>query len=409
MAFFEILDLLVYFFSALTFLMVFGFFIKSKHLGFLFLFGFGILYYLVLPLLSFDISLVSEFPGVSLWRKAFEGGRDDYRLVLVYSLFIFFNLYLVEYWIRKVKMPYVSFSILQSKVLLLTLIGLSSILFFLWFQARDMFFRGYTEGYNPSLMGQLATLNLMLNFLSLYCFFIGSKKLKIVFITLLVINSILLLSMGGRMYVVTVLVPWILLTINKGKPVKLKVVACIFAFVALFSFVGVFRSGAFNYSLIAYFIVAEPMFTSYSGASYLANNDVMIFGNPIFLIFSFIGILPSFFVPDKKSLYIEPFDIGIFYEAPFGATSVLVYVLVSFGVVGASFFLYFLSLFFEFFRKNAEYDALMRASYYCCLSVIPFLFFRETFYVSIRAFMVPAVIMPMLLLVINNILRRMSV
>lgn len=403
------LDFLVYFFSAITLLMVSAFFIKSKHLGFLFLLGFGILYYLVLPLVSFDISLVSEFPGVSSWRSEFEGGRYKYSLVTIYTLFIFFNLYLIEFFIKKVKFRNISFSILQPKVLLLTLVGLLSILFYIWFQAKGMFFRGYTEGYNPSLMGQMATFNLILNFFSLYCFFVGSKKLRVAFVSLLVINSILLLSMGGRMYVVTVLVPWILFALNEGKPIKLKMVVFIFAFVVLFSLVGVARSGAFNYSLINYFIVAEPMFTSYSAVSYLSNNEIMIFGKPVLMIYSFIGLLPSFIVPDKKSLYIEPFDLGIVYEAPFGATSILVYILVSFGVVGASFFLYFLSLFFEIFRRNAESDVLIRASYYSCLSVIPFLFFRETFYVSIRSFMVPAVITPMLLLVVGCILRRSSV
>ncbi len=397
---------MIYIFSIIMFLVSLRLFFSNKHFGFVLLVSFGVLYYIISPFLMFKSGFVDGFPGIEEWSLIFSKSIIEYEILIYYSVVLLFFIMIFSSYLNRVKLVNFTITKISPTTVFLSIVFIAILLFSVWIKARGMFFKGYATDYNATLMGQMATFNLLINFVCLYCFISGHKRLLVFGLFFLVGNSILLLGMGGRMYVVTVIIAWFLLICNRSSGKKrVKYFFYFVSFAFIFSAIGIWRLGILDYSFLPYMFFAEPIFTSYSSSSFLFNNEIPIFGDFSLYLKSFVGVLPSFFFPDKTSFYTTPQDLGYDFIAPLGATSIVVYSLVCFGILGTFFYILFLTLFFTWLKRLNRNEDLWSAIYYSTLSVIPFLLFRESFYISIRVFILLGFVFPCILFCVDMLLK----
>ncbi|MEM8006591.1 hypothetical protein Q4R45_20735, partial [Morganella morganii subsp. sibonii] len=177
---------------------------------------------------------------------------------------------------------------------------LLAISIYLWLQGKDLYFQGYSSGYHSNIMGKLATLQILL----LSLLFISKKKsFSFIFYSVLfALNSLLLLSMGGRMYIILSVFSVMAFCFKYNKP-SIKVIASVLAILVILVIVGMWRLDGVKFELFFYILFAEPVFTSFSLLSFAANNALPIIGIPINFVNSFVLVLPSFIL-NKEDIII---------------------------------------------------------------------------------------------------------
>lgn len=386
-------------------------FFSGRSIGLSNLFLFGVVYYIVIPYYVYRFNAFDGLPGIDVWKGYFSTSFLRYELLVFYFAFCAFTIIFLEKLMSKVKVNF-------RKKITIGNVGAYASLFFLaffgtylWMKAYslNMLFSGYLATYDTGLMGNMATMNLFANFLSIYFILESRKTVGRLILCFVIVNSVFLLSMGGRMYVVTVLVPWMVMFMQRRRLIKDRVYLffVLSIFVIVMGCVGIFRLGGQSFTLLGYMVFAEPIFTSVSTASYLSLNDEIPFlENGLFFLSSFSGILPSFIFPDKLALLPSPSSFGYSYESPFGATSLVVSLFTSFGYVGGVLFFAFISFFTSMVRKLGRCNSFFGAYYLCLISIVPFLFFRESFFLSNRVIVFPYFIMPVIIYFFDRGVRR---
>jgi hypothetical membrane protein len=267
------------------------------------------------------------------------------------------------------------------------LLALCALWAFFAFRARDEFGMGYLVEYKADLMGPLATVNLvaLLGLLNLKQWR-QSKRLDLGYSALLLANSALLLSMGGRMYVVTCFVALFLQYINarRRQPAErawlLVIVAGVLGALML---VGLWRlDAAIEFRLLVLTALAEPLLTSISLASYASCGQVEMLAFPSNFLGTFINFVPSILLPDKAALVPELDPNGQCIVAPFGASHVGPALMVNFGLVGAA---CFVALFSYLLKASQTVQARGWWFHYYICGLLPFMFFRDAFMVFNKA------------------------
>lgn len=385
-------------------------------LDFYYFFCFGTMYYILSPYLVYFFGSFLSYPGISSWRNYLFSVSKKYETICMmffgFTVLVFFlNKLFLKFRSVKIRMPTIS-----SLSLVIFLFFITALCFYLWYLAYEakLLFSGYTSEYSTRIMGNMATANLILNFLALYSKFIYKDRVKKLYIILIVMNSLFLLSMGGRMYVVTVIIPWVMVYVNSLQDIKVtikkfKTSLILVSLTLLFCAIGIFRLGINDFSFLMYMFFVEPIFTSYSSITYLLYNpEIPFLNNGILFINSFLGVVPSFFMENKEELYLLPEHLGFYYEAPFGATSVVVYLFTSFGIIGSFVFIGFLTFFYSTLSKMASVCVFFKTFYLCALSIVPFIFFRESFYISTRIIVFPLFILPVCILIFDRCLFILS-
>ena len=353
--------------------------VKQKlYHNYLFLFGF--IYYLVVPVIVGENNLFTDFPGMQLFYEYYPTGKNMCRYILLIAL-IFIGFYMGSFsallmqknvCMHSKQLSYAS-CLRSNKWIIFLLAVIDQILII---SNRNILFMGYTIEYNPSLLGKLATLNSFFLFLYLY----GrqkNKKQDLFLLFLLLENSIVLIGFGSRMFVLIPVISFLIYAIDNIK-IKIKKLAIyIILFTSLFVLVGLFRDGSDNsltFELVSFGFLAEPIFTWISAGSFITLNN---FINPIEFPTNFMGtivnIIPSFLLPNKAD-FIEP--IPYEYDNPLGAMNIVAFLYGNFGL----FISPFIALLFGFFLTHIRFkkSSFFKVYYYCICSIIPFLFFRDT-------------------------------
>jgi len=382
-------------------------YLKGIEIDFLYLFTFGVIYYILLPNLVHEYELFLSFPGMSSWYDIFNAGVNAYLPVIyIFCCVILFMLFLNRI-LKKIKVKTLSLPIISKTSLSVIFFFIAILCFYFWFNARFMLFKGYSVGYDLDMMGKLATINLICNFFSLYGFQTYKKHLTTkLFFLLLIFNSIILLGMGGRMYVLSSIITFFIYFINNKKFVRVNFIFIAVAVTALMIFIGMFRLGSTDLSLAGYSIVVESVFTSHSSVSFLSQNDIPIFATGELFYKSLIGFLPSFLFENKAGFITSAADLGYNYSSPLGATSIIVSSFVSFGSAGAGLFFIFMSTGFFYLKCLSKRDVFFRTIYLCSLSVIPFMFFRDGFSISLRVLWFVYLIIPLFIITIDVLIKK---
>ncbi|WP_421300343.1 O-antigen polymerase [Aeromonas veronii] len=393
------------------FLLLVYYYFSGKEIGFGFLFSFGALFYILTPYIIYTYGFFDGYPGIELWKESFNLSLSRYKWVYLYFFICSFVVVFIDFLFSRLtsnKVNTQSFYISHIGGIF-ALLFITVILLVFWFKSYQagMLFQGYAVSYDTGLMGNMATANLFSNFMAIYFFLNSKRKLSLLFSMLIAINSIFLLSMGGRMYVVTIILPWVFIYLANRTALysRVKILSLVLLLVLFMGIVGIWRLGMSDISFIGYITMAEAIFTSISISTFLhLNENVPFLENGFYFISSLMGVLPSFIFPDKAQLFISPEQLGYKYESPLGATSLVVSLFTSFGYLGGLIYIMFVGLFMNILRVLANKAFFLKTYYLCVLSIVPFIYFRETFYISNRIVIFPFLIMPLIFYFFDRIL-----
>jgi hypothetical protein len=267
-------------------------------------------------------------------------------------------------------------------------------------QGRASLFAGYAEGVDISVAGPIATvqLALLLQYLAAKC--AGLRSARALGL-LLAAASIVLIGMGGRLYVLSALVAlyvrwWMYGTSDpraRRRSLLLVVVVPV-----LFGIAGMWRLGIFDPSLMAFYLFAEPTFTSISAFTLMDGHSWKFLDTPTDLISAFVNIVPSPLWPEKTSFLMPLDESPLRFESPFGAISIVTSAIGNFGYPGGIAFVGFVGFVMERVRRATDTSA-GRALYCYLCGLLPFMFFRDPFHVQVKV-----VITGFLLIWVNRLL-----
>ncbi|WP_120806415.1 hypothetical protein [Yersinia sp. IP36721] len=390
------------------------FLLSSSGLNHKKLFLFGINYYFILPLFvgcNYNIFKLAAFDN---WHDVFINVTEEQKeFLLFYSiilvLFYFFGSWLASHLCKKkgfLDMQGVcSIKGLGTTSSIILLIPAIMVTVVIWYYARDAFFKGYSGEYDIGIRGKMSTLALLWLVISFSLRPSINRYIIYFSIVLLILNNVLLLSMGGRMYVIVSAV-YILMWFYDRKKLPGRVIIYFLLLSLFLVLVGVIRSGDFNINMLSYIALAEPVYTSFSLFSFLSNDsNFNIFNYPYNYINSFLLILPDV-NSYKTGAELTLNDVGFDFISPVGATSFFASLIGNFGVVGGVFFISMLSFFLELLLHSRS--MILRNMYLISCAIIPFMLFRDGFSVVTKVTVFSGFIIPFIMFTLSFFLIKLK-
>lgn len=372
------------------------------------LFFWGFVFYLIIPLIILQTDLLDGLPGIDPWKKNNFLKPDLFSTYLLLITLFFIVFYAGSFiGTRYIKLSYPKTKILGPTSAKITLLLCTAFTIIFFFKARGAAFQGYTtDNFDDGIVGIISTTNLLLFFI--HFVIIQPKKTKTGFLILLIFNSIFLLGLGGRMYVVIPLVAYFVRAYNQratsGKSL-LPYVFLVIGIALIAAILGAIRIGS-DFSLLTYFIFAEPIFTSYSSFSFLNQNALSLIKIPYNFIFSFLNIIPSLFWPGKAEMMATLATGWAKFDNPLGALSIFATIFGDFGIIGGGIFVFLFGVFFGHLYKSYKSGAINKNVYYCFCSILPFSFFRDPIAIPIKIFIFSFVILPFILKILRLSLKK---
>jgi len=247
--------------------------------------------------------------------------------------------------------------------------------------SRGSLLGGYGS-YDIAARGKMSTLLVIFNFFLLYQLLSGQKP-SIYLVTGVIITSLLLLSMGGRMYVMqTFLIYLIYKTSFAPKKWKAsQILMVIFAGFLVGSFMGLWRMNtSFGWNRAAYSLLAEPVFTWFSTSTYLISNDIPVIQVPLNFLTSFLNMIPNTVISFKPFL-VSTASMVKDYHNPLGADSVWSTFVINFGWAGSIVFIFITGFMLNLLRHLSEKSRFWAVYYISVCGMLPFQFFRDGFYI----------------------------
>lgn len=196
--------------------------------------------------------------------------------------------------------------------------------------------------------------------------------------------AIVLLSLGGRLYVVTSTMMVLVYLSSFHGPIRYRTVVGLAAVgVVGVAAIGVIRLGAGGLSPIALAenIFGEPLFTSFSLLSFLGQGHFDLINVPRFLAGDLLNLVPSIVFPQKTAYLPDPTQYGYVVYAPLGALHMFFSFMINFGLIGSMVALGALGALLERLRNRAT--PLARVQYAMLSGSLAFTLFRDPFSVSL--------------------------
>lgn len=262
------------------------------------------------------------------------------------------------------------------------------------FQASDMMFSGYVDGYDPAIMGPIATLQLLILFQYLLFKSSGLHVAARLNLALLIVCSIVLLSMGGRLYVATALAAILFYKWNWGAraaSARRRALMWVFLVVVVFAILGMLRMGVFNPFFVLLYMFLEPLFTSISAFSVIRGDWDWLADNPNDFLVAFLNVVPAWLWPEKAAFIASSVEeFAVF--SPFGAKSIVASTIQNFGFVGGLAFITVVGFIMGRSRINATSP--ISIAFYCYLvGLLMFIFFRDPFQIQVKLVITGTVLM----------------
>ncbi len=367
------------------------------------LFIFGYFFYLFTPYLAGTFEGFRDYPGILLYQTFFKqipaNKIQSYLLITLSWLPAFFLGHFCARLVWPVKRSLQLFSRtpLSLSVAYIAIL-LSFFLLLFGYLGRHSLFNAYGT-YDVMARGKISTLMVIYNFFLVYQL-LTKQKPSFFLIAGTIITGLLLLSMGGRMYVTQTFIMYVVFkTSFSGNPwpVHKLVLFVLFAFVVS-SFVGVWRQGAsFNLNYSLYSLLAEPMFTWFSTSTFLINNDIPFINFPTNFFTSFINLIPNTF-GNARQYVVSAQEMGYMYESPLGADSVWTNFVINFGAGGSFIFVCATGFILCALRHFSERNRFCAVYYILVCGILPFQFFRDGFFILNKQLFFNFLIIPGLVL-----------
>jgi len=350
------------------------------------LFLFGYVFYLFTPWYAGVTDAFEGYPGIELYQGFFRLIPRDklslYLLVTISWLPAFYLGHLCYKLFQPCKrelycFPETGTSHAVSWVAVLLL----GVLVLFAFVSRNSLFGNY-EMYDSGARGKMSSLQMIYNFFLLYQL-LSRQRTSWLLVTGTVLTALLLLAMGGRMYVIQTFVIYLVFkTSFASRRWRLRQIL-IFVLVALLvgTWVGIYRMGStFDGGKAMYSFLAEPIFTWFSTATFLDSNDIPLFNFPSNFLTSFFNVIPNT-IFSLQPYIVSTQGMGFTYENPLGADSLWTTLVINFGAIGSFFFVFITGFVLNFLRHLSENSRFWAVYYILVCGLLPFQLFRDGFYI----------------------------
>ena len=341
------------------------------------LFLFGLIYYLILPAFVIASRIWKEYPGIDLLYSYY---KDEYLLgyfflVLIITIPFFIGAYLPYCDYREQSSPVQQIIIGSRSLFIITLPMFFYSQYVIWTN-RSYMFQGYLADIEAPFIGTIATINMIFLFVFLYNKNGEYSSKTDVILTLILLElCVVSLGLGTRMYVLVSLFSVLIYLLDKQAIALKKMMLGLSVIIVFLMAVGIWRLGDTDITLdqLIYIGIAEPTFTWISAISMYDLNELPLIAFPYNFISSFINFIPSSVLSDKSELIS---DLSLNYDAPLGATNILLSLIANFGVLGSMIALFCLGFFLSLIRLHWQ-TAFGLSYYYCVCGIIPFQLFRD--------------------------------
>lgn len=363
------------------------------------LFSFGFIFYGITPILLGVSHLGAANFALGIWYAYFDANVGSAQMVIYLAgMLLFYAAFILgSYAVHSVAAGPAGRGILSADIDCgaLTLVWPAAVAFggaYVW-SVRTSLFHGYTA-YSQTYMagGTISAVTLvLLSFILLRMSFAEGLPVRArrqaalrLYIATFCIFALVLLSLGGRLYVVTsaMMVLTYLSVYRRRLPYR-RVVMLFAVGIAIVGTIGVIRlgSGGLSPSALAENIFGEPLFTSFSLLNFLGQNRFELFNLPRFLAGDLLNLVPSFLFP-TKSLYLpDPTAFGYVVYAPLGALHMFFSFMINFGLIGSACVLGGLGAWLSW--VGAKNTPLARVIYSMTSGCLAFTLFRDPFSVSL--------------------------
>ncbi len=377
------------------------------------LFLFGYLFYLFTPWVVGNLGSFAGYPGMDLFH-------GFYKLIPPNQLFLY--LLITLSWLVAFYLGHFTFKIIKpfkKKLILFPSNYLSEhikyialfliiVLAYFAFMGRNSIVTRY-DLYDAGPRGKISTLLIIFNFFLLYQL-LSKQKLSATLAIGTACTAILLLIMGGRIYVMqTFIVILVYKTSFAQNRWKLyQIILVLFACFVVGSFVGVARMNAgFDFSKAQYSLLAEPVFTWFSTSTFLINNQIPLINFPSNFLTSFLNLIPNSVINVKKFI-VSTRNMGFYYVNPLGADSVWSTIIINFGALGSFVFIYLTGFILNFLRHLTEDNHFAAVYYISICGMLPFQIFRDGFFIINKQLFFNFLLFPLIIFFMVKLFRYYS-
>jgi hypothetical protein len=374
------------------------------------LFLFGYLFYLGIPYVVGITNGFADYEGMQLYQDSFsrvpERKLDAYLLITLTWLPAFYG----GHFCFKLLKPYkrsleffpatpVTRSLSYFAVLLFGALIIFSYL------SRGSLFGGYGS-FDIAARGKMASLLVIFNFFLLYQM-VSRQKISSLLVAGTIITTLLTFSMGGRLYGLQTLLIFLLYKTSFAEKRWQAGKVLLFTFLGflLAAIAGIWRQGgSFSTDKALFMFVAEPTFTWISNSSFLAFNEIPVINVPLNYLSSFLNLVPNTVL--KLSPYIiSTRAMGFTVETPLGAESAWSSYMINFGSVGSCVYIFCIGFVLNMLRHMSEKSRFAAVYYIMFCSMLPFQFFRDSFFIINKQLFFNFLFLPaVILLLIKTVL-----
>ena len=374
------------------------------------LFLFGYLFYLFTPIVLGRADLFDGLPGISLYQQYYDAiPKEKINSYLLISLSWLPAFLLGHYTFGLIRPQHLSIRLFSPRPVTYATgyvgVLMLGVLMVFAYLARASLFSGYAT-YDIAARGKLSTLLVVFNFFLLYQL-VTKQPVSFAIILGTLLTSLLLLSMGGRMYVFqTFIVLLVYKTSFAPKKWRLWKIMLVMPFALMVAAAaGIWRMGnALSWHKALYSILAEPVFTWFSTSTFLSSNDIPFVQFPSNFLTSFLNMVPNTVV-NLQRFVITTKQMGFSYENPLGAESAWSTFIINFGSLGTCVFLFFTGFLLNLLKSISSRSRMGAVYYILVCGMLPFQFFRDGFYILNKQLVFNFFVFPGLILLILSLLE----
>jgi hypothetical protein len=368
------------------------------------MFSFGFLIYWILPLVIGVARFEASDPLMSIWFRSFDAVSSS---TLSFYLLITLGSYLCFWggsaWVGRRLPPSqrthpryhrLFFSRKAMNVFLYVGAAFAALIAF---QLRGQLFTGYSTVVGLTVSPERSTFTAISVFLLSLAFLYTAKQdeatqWRLTFQSLFLnrffivyfVDAFLVLSLGGRLYLVSSVV--MLLAYRSIFFQRIRTKTALLAALVTMAAVGLAGLARLHASAsaggAAENLLLEPLFTSYSLLYFLQHYGFEWIKFPVFLLSDLANLIPTFLFPGKADILLKPEDYGYVVYSPVGALNSFFSFMINFGVVGTMLFLGILGAGLSYI-KGRDRSLLYRVIYVMTVGWLGFTFFRDPFSISI--------------------------
>ena len=340
----------------------------------IFLFSCGFIFYWIIPIALGNTHYFRFYEGsYQLWESIFNNISDNTWVAYFLSCLVFYISFIAgDLLSRRIWKVTINKKYQFNKRLLnlFLIIGIALGLFYAY-PMSQYFFIGYRKSTQiPALGGLVCATILLLSLAIIYSAKVYEefnsqltfgKTIFNHFVLFYLLFAILLLSMGGRVIVISSMLMPIVFYSVYFKPIRVRYVIAVFSLIIIFSyFILLFRASQlddlinftpyYNLRSIFYHLFSENFNVSFSLIDFLNKYDFPALRFPIGLVSGLVTLIPLIILPAKTNFIVRWHEYSIL--SPQGGMNSFVSLLISFGFIGSMVFLFLLSFGLGRLKKN---------------------------------------------------------